>query len=387
MSDGRSTISRSPTVNAPHMTVEYGGHLFIANDTNQVNEHHTGQISTSPEVIQEWIAILDRRMARLQSLNIRSVSLLAPDKQTVFRHILPANYTHRPTEFLLNRSDVVDPSPILAQMSCFADVYPRSDSHWDHLGAYLTVEILRAQLNLAPLPTPISWQKETQDGDLGRKFTPPKTSEFNRASFITFSRCLYRNNIPNNGNIIVYSKLNSKENTQKPETKLILFGDRFSYSIIHFLREMFDIVVLAHCLPMDYRLIEIVQPTLVISEFTERFVTRLPSPGDGETLRAIWFEKATREEGMNQFEFIDRERVDSHTENFRIVEEIKAYFAPFQMVLAPAPKPEPETLAERTATLTALLPEIHALSCVDAPYKHRTSYWLEGLQKRLLPAG
>jgi hypothetical protein len=83
---------RSPADNSPEMTIEFGGHLFINNDTNNVNNYHQDIERISPETAAAWLALLTKRVMEIEQEGTKYLFVIAPDKQTVFRHLLPETY-------------------------------------------------------------------------------------------------------------------------------------------------------------------------------------------------------------------------------------------------------------------------------------------------------
>lgn len=282
-------MTSEPTSHHAPLAIRYGEHLFISGDTNHINAQHRGEIVFTDELRGEWTRILLEREQRFNALGAPFWFILAPDKQTVYRHLLPREYLFRPAAFLTQLPFVLDVAPVLSAIAKHVDVYPKTDSHWNQLGAFLAVEALQARRGLNMSDIVVQWLEASKLGDLGHKISPPETSVFLHGRLKTNSALIYDNCVPNNGRIRIWSKP-AAEQAPRPN-RLALFGDSFSYDLVHFLRELFDVVIHVHGFAVDYRVVEAFQPNIAISEITERFMLRLPNPPDGTPLIRLWEDK------------------------------------------------------------------------------------------------
>jgi hypothetical protein len=273
----------------PDLTIRHGEHLFVSGDTNHVNQQHLGTVLIPPEVKEEWLTIIRSRQQHFLTRGSEFFFLIAPDKQTVYRHILPRDYQFRQSEFLSGLSCLVDVAPQLSTLSTILDVYPRTDSHWNQLGAYIAAQMLHGRRGLNMPSIPITWLENERIGDLGNKLDPMEPSARRYAHIRSQSHLMYDNLVPNNGRIRIWSK--TRQVVPETKTKLVFFGDSFSYDVVHFLKEIYDLVVHVHAFAVDYRITDAVAPDLVVAEITERFLLRAPNPSDGEPLDALWAEK------------------------------------------------------------------------------------------------
>lgn len=278
---------RSATDAAPGLTIQFGDHLFLNQDSNKINDQHTGELPLPEYRKVEWRKIHLRRLAALDAMGIPFRFLLAPDKQTVYRHLLPADFSHRSASHLRDLPNVVDVAPILRTLSPFVDLYPQTDSHWNHLGAYIAAQAVLTSFGLPTTDVYLRWKQWETEGDLGRKLVPSSTSQRPLADYLAQSFLAYDNGIGNNGRVRVFSK----PNPSPQNSTMLIFGDSFSYELVEFLKDAFDTCVQVHSLAVDMTLVEALRPTVVLAELTERFAFRLPSPADDNSLRTIWIEK------------------------------------------------------------------------------------------------
>lgn len=323
-------VDSDPAISSP--TVRYGDHLFIGGDTNFVNEQHMGVVNIPAADKAEWLKILEARQVRLAKQGSSFLFLLAPDKQTVYRHLLPNTYQCRQARFLADLPYVLDVAPSLETMVKYLNLYPQTDSHWDQLGAYTVSEVILARFGINMPPLQMTWVEQSYDGDLGSKLTPPVTSVRRVAKLKSRSSLICDNLIPNNGRVRVWAKPSSVIGNR--QTRLLLFGDSFSYDLVHFLKEVFDIVVHVHSFAVDYRVAEAFAPGWVICEITERFVARLPKPGDGEPLTALWQEKAKRATRLEpKHHVVAADPAVFPPEAIAIAEFAEGLFSPFRPLL------------------------------------------------------
>ena len=277
-------------------TLQFGEHLFITGDQNRINDQHTARLEITNEVKQVWLDLLAERYRRLTRGGSEYRFVLAPDKQTVYRHLLPAEYKCRQSHFLSTLPYLIDPAPVLAELSALIDTYAKTDSHWNQLGAYLTVQLIHARLGSISSRKSIEWIEQKLPGDLGIKQVPIRKSPKLVARYHSESRLLYDNLVRNNGRVRVFSK--PLHLCSSAPSLLVVFGDSFSYDLVHFLKDDFDVLVHIHAYAVDWSVVKALKPMLVVTELTERFLLRAPNPSDGKALASIWSAKAIRRERL-----------------------------------------------------------------------------------------
>ena len=288
-----SERQKSATDATPDLTVRFGDHLFLSSDSNKINEQHTGAVTMPEYRKQAWRRILLARASAMAELGISFRFLLAPDKQTIYRHLTPPEFKIRTAAHLRDLPFVIDPAPLLRAFAPMVDLYPRTDSHWNHLGAFLAAQSVVISLGLPTLDAALSWQDWAAEGDLGRKMIPPETSTRPIVQYAATSTLIYDNGVGNNGRVRVFAKLGTSG--RKPVIGLV-YGDSFSYELVEFLKELFDVCVHVHGFSLDIDFVKAIRADHVVCELTERFAFRLPNPVDGRALYLIWAEKLLRGE-------------------------------------------------------------------------------------------
>ena len=338
------------------LVMRAGEQLFIDNDTNDIDGQHKGTTTTTPERQQAWLDLIGRRIKLLSDTDTPFVFVLAPDKHSVYRHVLSDTYSFRQAHFLTQHSCILDIAPTLRAVAPLIDVYPRTDSHWNQLGAIIAASAVVAKLDVNLPDTFVSWRREDLPGDLGGKLSPVETSERLVAIYKDPSQLIYDNGVPNNGRIRIFSKL---QNGKSREGSLCLvFGDSFSYDLVHFLKESFDILVQVHSFALDFTLVTQLRPDYVVAEMTERFTLRLPSPGDGHPLPALWLDKIFR--GEKAIRITSVRSPDSQLHVARALDsilQIERLYSPYRVFLGPGDpnNPPPPRFSPDDFPLKAIL--------------------------------
>jgi hypothetical protein len=333
MNDIMPPASPVAMVAKPGLTIRFGDHLFIDGDTNHLNDQHRGIVQVTDADKASWRRIVDQRWLSCHEKGIPFLFVLAPDKQTVYRHLLPSEYQYRQAIFFTEHPCVVDPAPVLAAAAKLVDVYPRTDSHWNHLGAFMTAQMVQARLGRNFPDIIAAWVEHSKSGDLGHKVEPQETSLRLHAKLNSTSTFIYDNLVPNNGRIRIHAK--SLDHLSEAHTCLVIFGDSFSYDLVHFLKEVFDLVVHVHSFAVDQRIIDAVTPTAVLSEITERFTLRLPIPGDGTPLEALWEQKIRTKTALEPRIISPNPDLTQFSEPaLQAVKIAEALFSPFRVRLA-----------------------------------------------------
>ena len=337
------------------IVLRFGPHLFITGDSNHINEQHQGRLPIPLPRQEAWLTLLRDRAAISSTVGADFLFVLAPDKQSVYRHLLPPSYTTRPATFLCQNPAVIDVAPALAALAQATDVYPLTDSHWNHVGAFVAALAVqsRQQHNLPDILQ--RWGETTNSGDLGKKLDPVEQSSRPVAKFRNAAVLLHDNMVPNNGRIRIFAR---PMTAGAEPRRLLFFGDSFSYELMEFLKEFHDVTVQVHSAAMDHTLLAAFRPHLVITELTERFVFRLPEVADGHVLPALWLQKIARRERVLPARGATPEQADAlPAAAHAVLAWVEALFDPYR----PHLRPEGETPGDggsQSGSATALEGEI-----------------------------
>jgi len=121
-----------------------------------------GQAPLAQSQLARIVGNLVRIHRNLQACGIRFYFVMPPDKQTLYRdklgQVLPENVT-TPADQLFERIRAADPAleaidlrPVLKQARALLadDLYMRTDTHWNELGAFEGYQAIARRLSVAP---------------------------------------------------------------------------------------------------------------------------------------------------------------------------------------------------------------------------------------------
>lgn len=284
--DGKVTIGRS-------------GRLFIANDSNLVIPQHRGEKLLSITQIDSWKHLITSRNTYCLDNNINYYMMVVPDAHAVYKEDLPAldNVTSiRPIQQIISNlndlSHFIYPLKEMDEAKNIGEVYHPSDSHYSPLGAFVCY---RALLNKMKLDLKILSYKEVkmfnknESGDLGNKYTPPKTADFTEC-FVKnpLATKVWNNEVTNRGHMSLWL------NKDKKKPKCLLLTDSYGWKIQRFLAESFSELFIVHSPLLEKNAIEKFKPDIVITLMAERFL--IYTPNDATDQSAMSFAK---EKGSN----------------------------------------------------------------------------------------
>jgi hypothetical protein len=280
------------------------GRLFLYRDRNRTLDQHLGRLPFDAEGVESWAQILRRRCERLGRLGSSYCFLVAPNAHSIYNDELPEEYQSeamRPVEQLAAElppelgSIIVNPTDVIRSRRDEGIMYPLTDTHWSHRGAFVAYRHLLSVLTgVAPVAADrVSFKLGVFEGGLGRLLVPPRSSPTERTSIAeATSTCLYDNRVFNHGSILVFGR-GGREPDAEPATRAIIFGDSFTWHLLPYIAETFDRLVWVHSTSIDFRLVELERPDAVISETTERFITRLPTDENFDFLQVAASKRAT----------------------------------------------------------------------------------------------
>lgn len=267
------------------------GRMFLARDSSHLLDQHSGRLQITPAQLDAWRGLLERRVAALAARDCAYLMLIAPNAHSVYPEDLPARVRtapERPVHRLLSHLSehdlsrhVVYPLAELLERKRRREVYPRTESHWNELGAFVVYQSIAAALGLdAPMRRLIEdevWFFElVGPGDLGVKRRLPRKSPhlFGYPRHPT-ARLVDDNLVENTGSVI------TTECAVAPETKCVVLGDSNAYGLLPFLAESFRRTVFAQTAALDAGLVQREQPDVVLTVISERFLLEVPDvPGE-----------------------------------------------------------------------------------------------------------
>jgi alginate O-acetyltransferase complex protein AlgJ len=269
------------------------GWLFLQNDTNDVVGQHEGRVTLGGSA-SSWASLFQRRVEVAKRLGFAWACEIAPDKQAVYPELAPAAFSpapSRPVHDVLDLGEAAgaDTSYLLDDLLAVkdeAEVYPRIDTHWNHLGSYAAYLAICRRLRHRGIEVPaiersaISWETTESGGDLGSKLEPRRTGPIVSASVPEGrGRLVADNRVQHTGRVIAF------ENSEAELPSCVVFGESFAYHLLVFLAESFRRVAFVHTSALIEEVIAAERPDVVVSVPTERFLIRPPE--DEGALRSL----------------------------------------------------------------------------------------------------
>ncbi len=258
------------------------GELFLA-DGHHVLEYITGKRSVSEASFEAFDSNLRTRKQLATESGARYAHLVAPDKHSVYRNKFPLadiriigdlyrQRTETPFLFPVERLQALAPVP----------AYGRTDTHWTLHGRIAIVEELMQALGLPEgriekrcglLRSRIRPAEAEIVGDLGGRFTPPRTepTDLFKPNW-KIHRFSNRVSKGTQGQVIL-----CVSGHPLAEGRLVIFGDSFLAQTLPLLTVFFKDVLFCRT-PYYHREIVLgAQPDYIVSENVERYLGHVES--------------------------------------------------------------------------------------------------------------
>jgi alginate O-acetyltransferase complex protein AlgJ len=264
--------------------------LFLQGDTNDVIGQHTGRVVLGNERRQAWGRTLTLRRSAAEDRGVIWLCIVIPDKESVYAEYLPVEIdpsARRPVHDFLevaeqSRAPVVYALSSLEEQKRDRELYPKTDTHWNHRGAYVAYrticdELLGRGVKLDILEEDsMSWSEECVAGDLGSKMHPgPVLSITSRAHLKSpRAKLVHDNGIQNHGRVWIY------ERSDYDGATCVVFGESFVENLLPFLKETFRRLVVVHTSLFVSEIVDRERADVVLSFPLERFLIRVPDDDD-----------------------------------------------------------------------------------------------------------
>jgi hypothetical protein len=276
------------------------GWLFLQGDRNDAVGQHTGRIRFSDEAKESLRILLTNRRRAAREADAAWLTVVAPDKEVLYAEHLPGDIVlaeKRPIDDVLEIAGQAE-APFVYLLDALkgvkpkGDLYLKTDTHWNHRGAFVAYETICGELSaqgveLEPLAeSQFSWTEASVLGDLGEKLYPqPRKSTDVRALVKSRSEQVYDNEVRNHGRVVIY------EQDRQEGPTCVVFGESFAQKVVFFLKESFRRLVFVHTSMFIEEVLAIERPDAVVSLPVERFLIDVPKDGDAlfrlaETVRA-----------------------------------------------------------------------------------------------------
>lgn len=288
------------------------GWLFLSGGSNSVVDVYSGK-RNELSWCADWAELLSARKKSMNEKGIEYFHIAAPEKLGVYSRyadlskIPEFDIKNSPANQLseLITSEIggfyINPFKYLHQQSMSMNVYHKTDTHWNFLGAYSTYQLLMSHLGLECNTDILSIDRKAGPClmDLGSKIEggiKENVFFFSSSENVTrsFANALveYKENnaAENQAGLHIGSSVIFKNNTALHNKKVLIFGDSFSeyrpQLLTGILAETFSEVMFVWSLNVDYSVVEAFAPDIVITEAAERFMP-FTTPNDEFDLQSF----------------------------------------------------------------------------------------------------
>lgn len=282
--------------------------LFLTGGSNFVTTLYQRDGGHLPDAsLGRWRDTIVARKTRCDALGIRYAHLIIPEKLTIYGHKQAeplVNPDLAPALRLLQTFDrdpaaygLVDLVALMRAHRDEIDLYFRTDTHWNSIGALLGYETLCDALGLERNEDLVNrpYVDDLRLLDLGSKLDPPVYEAVREVRWLQDAERIYQNSVVRlleahqyGGEIHVGSHAVFRNPKARNDCKLMLFGDSFSgVGPFHFtalLAETVRELEFVWSANVDWGLVARARPDVVVTEIAERYMA-IP-PNDRFSLRA-----------------------------------------------------------------------------------------------------
>lgn len=295
---------------AIHNEVAVGrdGWLFLGKGSNDVLGYYTQPASFGPIRLSEWGKLLSSRSTNIAAQGRKYLHAIVPEKISVYddKLALSIDWQQGPGQRTFAslpddlKANVVNLVPLLRQYRGDRDLFWRTDSHWNFAGAYLAYQMICGRLAAPQQPsilqspkTDISWPF-----DLASKLPdwpqehgaivnlPAAASPAGWNDLVAFKR---EHGLDNEPGLHIGSMVSYEASAPTDQRSLLIFGDSYCeyrpHLLTAMLAETFRKVTFVWYTGLDYTLVDELDPDIVLTATTERFMRSVPR--DNERISEI----------------------------------------------------------------------------------------------------
>jgi len=279
----------------------HDGWLFLTGGTNFVTTLYDRDGGHLPDVnLRRWRDAIIERKRRCDALGVAYAHLVAPEKLTIYGHkqaaplvdvdLAPAIRLQQLFEGGERAAGWVDLVGPMRQWRDEVELYWRSDTHWTPEGALLAYQLLCDALQLTENAELANRPCHTihKIMDLGGKFDPPRWEQIREVDWMAGAQRVYGNAVAriledplHGGDIHVGAHTIYRNEAAPNNVRMLLFGDSFAGvgrdRLTAQLAETARELVFVWSSNVDWRLVERVQPDIVITEIAERYMALAPN--------------------------------------------------------------------------------------------------------------
>ena len=288
----------------PNVLLGRDGWLFFRGEDGHALDVHVRGTRPFPDAQVDALAVeLERRRRFLAAHGIAYVVAIVPDKSTIYAEHLPAWVTRMPGPTPLERAmarlsrypelRVVDLATRLRAGKAREQVYYRTDSHWNYLGATIAYGAIMSAVrdavgpdrlpSIAPVERPpFVPGVDRYRGDLARmlggraRYEEDDVAPLGKVLASAASRCGRRIDDGRDAGFETYVC------DRAPPLRAVMLRDSMAIPLIPMISENFRRIVYVSARRLDPALIEREHPDVVIEEMVERSINApaaFPIPG------------------------------------------------------------------------------------------------------------
>lgn len=283
-----------------------GDELFLASERHDTLDLITGKVRISAASLKNFKDNLQHRRELCSYQGIKYLHLVAPDKHTVYRASFPLKDFRVLGDYYRQRTEAEFLFPVEYLQNLPYRTYGRTDTHWSSHGRIAIagqvalgfgLEATDVESRLAELHGQVVSTGALVAGDLGGRFTPPRTEapqEF-KPSWKTHA---FSNGVTqgNHGRINVVI-------SRHPGAKgrLVVFGDSFMAQTLPALSAFFAEILFFRTRYFHKEIISTASPDFVLTENVERYFSVVESDEQAPPvlLMAALMGRSARYEGDN----------------------------------------------------------------------------------------
>lgn len=274
------------------------GWMFLTGGSNDVYQYFVEGQAISDDITSGWNDLLEERVDLSEEYGFNYLHIVAPEKISVYPDKMPFEIAdHRlpssQIEAVLSKKAKnvwVNPISFLRSQRENFEVYAKTDTHWNFVGAYSAYQLLQSRIGRPTVTHMLQSHYESKWAvmDLGGKLDPPLKEEVffyalsdrvTRTHANDMVKFKERNNRTNDAGLHVGSYVVYENSKPLIDETVLIFGDSFSEYRGHLLTgiiaETYREVHFLWSSSFDINLIKDVKPDVVFSELAERFMSRL----------------------------------------------------------------------------------------------------------------
>lgn len=277
------------TIDGPQNQVLHGkdNWLFLKNDTNHVLDQVTGKLLLNPRQQIYWRNLILQRSLIFQYFKIDYRFIVPPNKEVVCWRYLPDAVKVspiRPITQILSSLDSFTRKHIFYKDEYMEidGLYPKGETHWCDRFAYdYFFEAMKGNSSIEKTAIE-SYEYLPNWFDLGSKTKANYSESIEKLRPINpKSRLVFSNNAVNMGRVDIY------ENENQSLPVALIFRDSFFSNLLELVAESFSKVIYVWHPWIDWEMVEIYKPNLVITSTVERFLVTLPDDIGGPSWQMI----------------------------------------------------------------------------------------------------